>query len=413
MNSTAPSNIRSILTNDDIKFIQEQEISDKDIFDATGMASKEWRTKIRGTDHLFAANPITRSSKCGHKLKTRSGHCAPCNPQNIGQQKSRRTGGFVYVAISKPSGLVKVGITKDTAKRMTELTRERYADEQSWHLQYSHHLSSNKGTVEAAIHKRLEQYQATDRSYYKDGIRVTANEVFTAPLEQAIAITSDEIKKFESKQKPVDSINNCKNSVNGSTIDRDKIYATTPAKKPKKPFRKKAKTPRKEKYVSKTNVDPILPFDCIDFETQAENTKHHKKSKSKRSKSRKHRTPKTVAGHTKLLSHRNKKSKTPDEKPKSINIQIYSSSTDALKSTPSSETSSRDGTKESVNKSDRLDGQNASKKEWFILFILMKIVLLIVIAIKDHANHEQSLERSEQLDRLLESIDRYKDSKEP
>ena len=122
--------------------------------------------------------------KHGHTIRTRAGHCLQCNPRNYGFLKQYISGGFVYISESKSTGLLKVGITSNLARREYWLNYFEYADISDWEIRDNIYVPERVGGVENDVHKSLGPF-TTFRTYTHDGETVYCQEVFDCPLDIA------------------------------------------------------------------------------------------------------------------------------------------------------------------------------------------------------------------------------------
>jgi hypothetical protein len=73
-----------------------------------------------------------RCRAIGHRIRTRGGHCAQCNPANIGFTERETANGYVYIAGSRRGRFIKIGATRDVAQRERQLRTERYGGASDW-----------------------------------------------------------------------------------------------------------------------------------------------------------------------------------------------------------------------------------------------------------------------------------------
>jgi hypothetical protein len=91
------------LTEDEVHFLVLHALEPDDVHDGRGQ-SKRTREAEDGKTLILAS-----SCRVGHRLKTRSGHCAQCNPINIAFQDRHNSYGHVYIAGSLSGRIIKFG----------------------------------------------------------------------------------------------------------------------------------------------------------------------------------------------------------------------------------------------------------------------------------------------------------------
>lgn len=182
----------AILSPDQINFLQKQSISLSRVFDASGMSTATYKVAMRELDMIMAIG-VSPCSKAGHTIRLRAGHCAQCNTQGIAFLLRHHDRGEVYVAASAMSGLVKVGTSKYSRARMTNLNSYGYGGATDWKIQ-SIHTSEKAGRVEFLAQTDLNYYR-TSRTYVKTGLSVHCQELFTCDATIATAAIHSALKK--------------------------------------------------------------------------------------------------------------------------------------------------------------------------------------------------------------------------
>src|SRR6478672_11099576 len=101
-----------ILTDAEIAFLEKYGLSASNVYDGRGQSQekREAAAKQGGFDVILAAN-CTKPNP--HRLKTRSHHCAQCDPSKLARQIRYNTPGSVYIAGSLQTKLLKIGSTDD------------------------------------------------------------------------------------------------------------------------------------------------------------------------------------------------------------------------------------------------------------------------------------------------------------
>lgn len=154
------------LTSDQIKFLKNQNIHPKYVFDAEGLSKSEYRVIMKELNKLIAYN-VSPCQREGHTLRTRSGHCCQCNTATIGFQKRNDSAGIVYIAGTLVGKLIKIGFSKAVEVRSKSLNRTKYAGFKDWKILYAL-KSKNAGRIETKANYLLHQY-AFSNDYEHDG----------------------------------------------------------------------------------------------------------------------------------------------------------------------------------------------------------------------------------------------------
>ena len=154
------------LTSEQIRFLKEQKVEPKYIFDADGLSKSEYRVIMKELNKLVAYN-VTPCLKEGHTLRTRSGHCCQCDTAKLAFQKRNDSGGIVYIAGSLTGELVKIGFSKAVEVRTESLNRTKYAGFNDWKILYAL-KSKNAGRIETRANSLLHKY-AFSVDYEHDG----------------------------------------------------------------------------------------------------------------------------------------------------------------------------------------------------------------------------------------------------
>jgi hypothetical protein len=184
------NSILSILTAEEKAFIKEKGLSPSDFYDARGETQSVYHEKAKA----MGCNFVVCMGRCGHRLKTRSGHCIMCNTAYISFQKRNSGKGKVYIAFS--GKYTKVGLISGTSKELLEhreyqLNSEGgYGSRTGWQLVKSWNLEKNAGKVEDEAHRLLQKYKA-NKSYIYSGEKRDAQEIFECSIQEAI----DAVKK--------------------------------------------------------------------------------------------------------------------------------------------------------------------------------------------------------------------------
>ena len=166
----------------EISFLKDHNITAKDLFNAQGYSSKEYRVIMKELNKKIAYN-ATPCQKEGHRLRTRSGHCCQCNTAVIEFQKRNDSSGFVYIAGSLKGKLIKIGFTKAVEVRSESLNRTTYAGYKDWKILFA--AKSNKaGIIENKSNSTLHKY-AFGSTYEHDGKWQESTETYHCSYSKA------------------------------------------------------------------------------------------------------------------------------------------------------------------------------------------------------------------------------------
>lgn len=163
-------------------FFDRHGINLSQVFDAYGLRKSEYSRIMRSSGYYFAI----RTSPCsafGHTIRTRSGHCIQCKPENIAYFMRHHTPGQVYIAISKSGNMLKVGTAKDAFKRLDNINRDSYGGRSDWELKIITEIE-NSGNFEHLLHSRLRNYKLGG-SFFTGNDWVSHYELFNCSLTVA------------------------------------------------------------------------------------------------------------------------------------------------------------------------------------------------------------------------------------
>ena len=182
------------LTEAQTRFINSNNIQYKQIFDIFGMSKKEYKNAMMSVDKIIGVggNPCRKSR---HTLKMLSGHCPECNPQHVEFTMRWFDKNFVYIAYSKKSNLVKVGVTKNCKKRENSLRETNYGNSNHWKI-FKCKYVEKAGEVENKIHKSLSKHKVF-RRFLKNGKVVHSSETFDCDLNHAFEKFTDIVNIFD------------------------------------------------------------------------------------------------------------------------------------------------------------------------------------------------------------------------
>lgn len=119
----------------------------------------------------------------GHRIRTRAGHCAQCNPTNIAFTARETSSGNVYIAGSLSGRVIKIGMTTDIARRQRQLRAQQYGGFSDWRVLFDVHVN-DAGAVERAVSSRTIGKRVYG-GYFKDGNHQMAIEVIQCSFSAA------------------------------------------------------------------------------------------------------------------------------------------------------------------------------------------------------------------------------------
>lgn len=170
------------LNRDEIAFLGDHGLTENDVFDWRGYKSSERRKAIKAAGKTLALG--TPCLKGGHRLRTRAGHCAQCDPAKIAYQSRKTMRAVLYAARSEAIQCFKVGISEDPDRRIGDLNRETYGGATDWQIFMARELN-DAGKSEVGIHRDLSGF-AKAAWYRKGNHRQEAQELFACSAEQVV-----------------------------------------------------------------------------------------------------------------------------------------------------------------------------------------------------------------------------------
>lgn len=171
------------LTKNQISFLERHKISLGSVFDATGLSRNDYRKEMKELEKVVAIG-VTKCKKKGHQIRTRSGHCAQCNPASLAFQARNTALAYVYIGGSLNLKLIKVGMSKDVQSRFTSLNDLGYGGVSDWTCLYWKN-TINAGEIEFHTHASLNKY-AAPTTYKRFGKIVNCLETFSCDAKFAI-----------------------------------------------------------------------------------------------------------------------------------------------------------------------------------------------------------------------------------
>lgn len=179
-----------MLTKDELEFLRTQGLSTTDVYDGRGQSSAAWKAGVRS-----AGKTVVLGSPCsskGHRLRTRSGHCAQCDTAKLSYQKRHNTEGYIYIAGSKAARLLKVGTCVDIEQRRRNLRNQMYGGISDWEMLFTAKVDAG-GKVEGDALARLSKFKVV-RMYEKDGKKQEAAEMLKTSFSVALSVVHESLK---------------------------------------------------------------------------------------------------------------------------------------------------------------------------------------------------------------------------
>lgn len=179
-----------MLTKDELEFLRTQGLSPADVYDGRGQSSAAWKAGVRS-----AGKTVVLGSPCsskGHRLRTRSGHCAQCDTAKLSYQKRHNTEGYIYIAGSKAAKLLKVGTCVDIEQRRRNLRNQVYGGISDWEMLFTAKVDAG-GKVEGDALAHLSKFKVV-RMYEKDGKKQEAAEMLKTSFSVALSVVQETLK---------------------------------------------------------------------------------------------------------------------------------------------------------------------------------------------------------------------------
>ena len=176
------------------KLLSSYGYDQNDVFDATGMRAKDWKSKLTEFDKKFAIG-VTACEKAGHSMRNRSGNCVECSPAILKFMSTYKTDGDVYVAWSRKGKIVKIGCAKDANLRVESLKDTCYGSQNDWKLELIYECTES-GQVEKMTHNLLKEYKLSGISYFHNGRQQNCFELFNCSLLQAKTALNKAVKEY-------------------------------------------------------------------------------------------------------------------------------------------------------------------------------------------------------------------------
>lgn len=185
-----------MLTDSELHFLKGQKLLAADVYDGRGQSAAAWKAGVR-----VAGLTLVLGTPCeqgGHRLRTRSGHCAQCNTSRISYQNRYNSPGYVYIAGSQAARLIKIGTATDISQRERNLRHQAYGGVRDWEMLFSAKVA-NAGQIENETLRRLRGHKV-GHVYEKDGSDQEAIEILEISITKALNVLSSVLEGVDVEQ---------------------------------------------------------------------------------------------------------------------------------------------------------------------------------------------------------------------
>ncbi|MBN9071237.1 MAG: GIY-YIG nuclease family protein [Rhizobiales bacterium] len=171
-----------MLNHSEISFLKSQNLVPSDVYDGRMQSFAVWKAGARAAGKTVVLGTPCKSG--GHRLRTRSGHCAQCDTSKLSYQKRHHSPGYVYIAGSLSEKLLKIGTAIDIQQRERNLRNHAYGAISDWTMLFTAKVVNGGKTEHEAI-QRLAAFKVL-RAYEKDGLQQEATELLRTTFTKAI-----------------------------------------------------------------------------------------------------------------------------------------------------------------------------------------------------------------------------------
>lgn len=163
-------------------FLHKYKILDSLVLDGTGMEKSEIVEIMNEKGYLVVVGitPCYRN----HSIRKKSWHCVECKPDGLIYQGRYTKKSTIYIAESKSTKLIKIGIGDNSFERVKQLNYYRYAGISDWTHAFGM-LCNKAGRLEYDLHTALSKHKVADKYYFKNGSEINCQEVFDCTLYEA------------------------------------------------------------------------------------------------------------------------------------------------------------------------------------------------------------------------------------
>jgi hypothetical protein len=184
-------------TPEQLDFLVAKGVPLSKVFDATGMSKSEYHDAMKPLDYWLAYG-VTPCREHGHRLRTRAGHCAQCDPAKISFIARHDKAAQLYVAHSQRRHYTKVGSAADADERVRSLNTHQYGRIDDWKLVYK--VSCERaGNMEFLVHKALSEHYLPRRN--SEGANsLQSQELFACEPAAAVEAVKTALVRASSKR---------------------------------------------------------------------------------------------------------------------------------------------------------------------------------------------------------------------
>jgi hypothetical protein len=180
-----------MLTKSELEFLNSQGLDASQVFDAKGRAPIEVKDEAKRLGKKIILG--VPCAAAGHRLRTRYGHCAQCNPAHLGYQNRASVQGDVYIAVSPSLRWTKVGSTTNRDQRFAKLNFDAYGTAHDWKPVFWV-TTEQSGKIELDVHRSLRRY-SVEATYVKDGKPQVSRECFSCSAVVAMNAVVESIRR--------------------------------------------------------------------------------------------------------------------------------------------------------------------------------------------------------------------------
>lgn len=141
---------------------------------------RQIRQALKESDKLFAYG--YQECKNGHTLRTAAG-CPQCRTQYLAKAKESISPGYVYIARSRTSRLVKVGLSTQPHARLYMARLQGYGGIYDWEIRHWVYVD-RMGKAESAVKRLLAEFRIR-RPWERQGEQEVASEIYRCSLTLA------------------------------------------------------------------------------------------------------------------------------------------------------------------------------------------------------------------------------------
>ena len=175
------------------EFLDKFKILDSLVLNGTGMEKSLIVETMKNEGYLV----VVGVDACyqNHSIRKKSWHCVECDPKRLNFQGKFNKKSTVYIAESKISKLIKIGIGENPLERVKQHNYYKYAGISDWTLAVSMQCEG-AGRVEYDSHTALSVHKVSDKYYYKNCTKIYCQEVFDCTLLDAKLAVENASGKF-------------------------------------------------------------------------------------------------------------------------------------------------------------------------------------------------------------------------